>query len=174
MIKDVETQTVALVNIPVELRNASGQILQTAMTDSAGKYEFTIPPGEYFVGPVANRTESVWGPNTPTTDGMKNDFQIHAVPARIQVSGSPGTFVLATYTPWTAAVPPMQGRGSMVMSVTSVIGLDGTAKLKLPGNHAYYLTCWTLTDGRYLKGASVPINGGNPVMPQSAANEVCP
>lgn len=140
--------------ILVELRNSLGRLLTTTHTNSAlpTNYIFpNLPNGSYFVNPVVGRTQYANPVQMPVqlTDSLQTtaDFSIGGLPAPVTVSGSSGTLVLITTSPWTSATPPIIDLTSpSTMNIYSgIIGPDGKTVINVPGNYPYSLTCWKTT-----------------------------
>jgi hypothetical protein len=165
-LQDAETNSIPLANIPIELRNGSGAVFESAMTTSAGTFQFPgLPVGSYYISAVADRTQSA----SPTQalvhpgDGPIS-FTMRNVPAIVTITGTAGTFAIITPGAIAGNTPPSTGA-----SFSATMGLDNKNVLKVPQG-AWFLTCWTMTNNTYTKGPSINIGT---LHPQDTLTEAC-
>ena len=135
-----------LEDIIVELRDSNGVVVQTAMTAADGLYSFASSPANAYLTVSAGRNQVASpGRRTAAPGNQYHDFTLSGVPARITVTGPPGTFVLITPAgaPFYATPPTIDFRaGTTPPPVYSgAIGLSGQADIRVPRG-AYGLTCW--------------------------------
>lgn len=158
ILKDSETGTVALNNVVLELRDLGGKVLQSGKTDGAGNYVLTAPAGKYYIAPVAARNQSPSKLSVAIDAGDKTDFTMRSVPAHVNLTGHPQTFVLITTFTWTSSSPPRVGGGTQTLSYTGVINPNSKWTAKVPYASDYWLSCWTLDAHHlYQKGSNVDL-----------------
>ena len=169
----------------VELRDASGALRKSALTDSTGQYTFNNPPaGSNYVS-VATGRNQVASPSQskPLAVGSAQDFPLRGVAAEIHVTDTPSTFVLITPGAGPLSPPTIsQPSGTPPQAYSGTVGLDGKLTLKVPygANGLYHMTCWKpVTCGTktvYLRAPAAPgdapINAGNPVTPGQSPPDI--
>lgn len=173
-VTDAETGSVRLKSIPVELRDVSGVVRQTALTADTGRYHFTVLPGNYFVTPVANRTEASIYSQSLHAPGETVDIGMRFVPAQVVIDGPVGSFVMLSTGAWNNIWAPSMGLGQTINVLSRTVDLDSHAHLSPPANRIWYVTCWTMdVNHQWQKGTSTPLNGGNPMTPQQSYTGSC-
>ncbi len=175
-----ENSAIVLPGVPVNVMDKTGYFLETVKTDASGIYDWTAPgPNQYIVHAVTGRTQSsnhLGVTVTPNNIIGTADFTIHAVPANVKINAVPGTFVMFSTYSYTAAHPPTIKAGMTLMIFDGMADSNGAANVELPGPYIYWVTCWKhLGYGLgWGKGASAPLNGGNPVWPLDHITQGCP
>ncbi len=131
---DTETGGFALHGIAVELRDSSGRIVATVLTDSDGRYSFGSLTG-YSVDAVGPRGTVSAPTQIVVTPGQPANFTVRFMPADVSITGPSGAFVLFTLVEWIGP-PPCVGSGCPV-------SISGTAPTMLAiRNGTWWLTCY--------------------------------
>lgn len=175
-----------LLNYPVQLRNGTGQVLQSvSTTDNAGTYSFTglTANSTYYVKPILGRMELAIPPTRPVLPNKYfSNFQVRGVPSVVRVSGPASTVVLLTTFTYSTAnsAPPETNAANPLLSspYESTIESKGSVDLKVPGGVPYSLTCWKpQTNARtvtYERSTNVSVNSGANLTPTQTYTVSCP
>ncbi len=164
--------TDGLTGIIVELRDAQGALRQSIRTASDGGYRFSaLQSGTYHVNVAVNRNQSVSPGMKVANPGDDVPFRLRGLPAKIRVTGTPGTFVLVASTitypgqGYAGANPPsinQTAAGSPPRVYSAVIGLNREVDI-LVRRGAYRLVCWNPPPSGQTNYSRSPSVGGKPI-----------
>jgi hypothetical protein len=172
--------TKGISNVPVEMRDTLGKVLQTAMTGIDGSFNFPKPEvGNYTLNVVSGRYQMASPNQSKVALGGSRNFYLQGVPANVQVTDpTPGTFVLISTG--TFSTPPTVSRATKSLAFSGSIGQDGQVKISVPRGD-YFVTCWRPSkngnDTTYTASTTQPVPpapGDTTLEPQKNVTVPCP
>lgn len=179
----MENPALPVPNSVIELRNSAGVIIQEQRTNATGQFVFNglTDGNDYNLDVAVGRMQRsspgqrLLQPNNAV--GAAN-FGQGGIPAKISVIAPDDTLVIfTTYTITTQAAPPSN---STTFDISASIRNNKTPPdtVALPPELSFFMSCWEPTQNGinvvYIKGASVQVNGGNPIDPLGNYTVTCP